>query len=88
MRLRPQGKEADKDIDQSACLDLEGRPLGCTGWPTSSGQTEHPGQTCPNSKGKKLDTGAKKGGKCEKAQKAVKNAPEEELIAEMYEMIL
>ena len=60
----------------------------CTGWLTSSGQTEHPGQTCPNSKEKKLDTGAKKGGKCEKAQKAVKNALEEELIAEMYEMIL
>ena len=39
-------------------------------------------------KEKKLDTGAKKGGKCEKAQKAVKNALEEELIAEMYEMIL
>jgi len=55
---------------------------------TSSGQTEHPGQTCPNTKEKKLDTGAKKGGKCENAQKAVKNALEEELIAEMYEMIL
>ena len=60
----------------------------CTGWLTSSGQTEHPGQTCPNTKEKKLDTGAKKGGKCENAQKAVKNALEEELIAEMYEMIL
>ena len=44
----------------------------CTGWLTSSGQTEHPGQTCPNNKEKKLDTGEKKGGKCEKAQKAVK----------------
>jgi hypothetical protein len=43
----------------------------CTGWLTSSGQTEHPGQTCPNNKEKKLDTGEKKGGKCEKAQKAV-----------------
>ena len=60
----------------------------CTGWLTSSGQTEHPGQTCPNTKEKKLDTGEKKGGKCEKAQKAVKNALEEELIAEMYEMAL
>ena len=60
----------------------------CTGWLTASGQTEDPGQTCPNSKEKKLDTGAKKGGKCERAQKAVKNALEEELIAEMYEMIL
>ena len=39
-------------------------------------------------KEKKLDTGVKKGGKCENAQKAVKNALEEELIAEMYEMIL
>ena len=60
----------------------------CTGWLTSSGQTEHPGQTCPNSKEKKLDTGEKEGGRCERAQKAVKNALEEELIAEMYEMIL
>jgi hypothetical protein len=60
----------------------------CTGRLTGGGKTEHPGQTCPNSKDKKLDTGSKKGGKCEKAQKAVKNALEEELIAEMYEMIL
>ena len=78
--LRPQGEEADKDIDQLASLDPEGQDRGwalqgsckagkCTGWLTSSGQTEHPGQTCPNSKEKKLDTGAKKGGKCEKAQK-------------------
>ena len=65
---------------------LQGREVH--GWLTSSGQTEHPRQTCPNSKGKKLDTGAKKGGKCEKAQKAVKTAPEEKLIAEMYEIIL
>ena len=79
MRLRPQGEEADKDIDQSASLDPKGRTGNgrcragrCTGWLTSSGQTEHPGQTCPNGKGKKLDTGAKKGGECEKAQKAVK----------------
>ena len=60
----------------------------CTGWLTSSGQTQHPGQTCPKHKEKKLDTGEKKGGKCEKAQKAVRNALEEELTAEMYEMIL
>ena len=60
----------------------------CTGWLTSSGQTEHPGQTCPNNKEKELDTGEKKGEKCEKAQKAVKDALEEELIAEMYEMIM
>ena len=60
----------------------------CTGWLTSSGQTEHPGQTCPNRKEKKLDTGEKEGGRCERAQKAVKNALEEELIAEMYEMVL
>ena len=58
------------------------------GWLTSSGQTEHPGQPCPNGKGKKLDTGAKKGGKFEKAHKAAKNAPEEELIVEMHEMVL
>ena len=43
--------------------------------------SEHQGE-------KKLDTGEKKGGKCEKAQKAVKDALEEELIAEMYEMVL
>ena len=60
----------------------------CTGWLTPSGQTEHPGQTCPNSKEKGLDTGAKRGGRNEKAQKAVKNALEEELIEEMYRMIL
>ena len=95
MRLRPQGEETDEDIDQSASLDPEGQDREWAlqgrevhGVLTSSGQTEHPGQTCPNSKEKKLDTGAKKGGKCEKAQKAVKNALEEELIAEMYEMIL
>ena len=52
----------------------------CTGWLTSSGQTEHRGQTCPNTK--------EKGEKCEKAQEAVKNALEEELIAEMYGMVL
>ena len=66
--------------------EVQGREVH--GWLTSSGQTEHPGQTCPNTKEKKLDTGKKKGGKCEKAQNAVKNALEEELIAEMYEMIL
>ena len=60
----------------------------CTGWLTSSGQTEHPEHTCPNSKDKRLDRRAKKAGKCEKAQKAVKNSLEEELIAEMYEMFL
>ena len=49
---------------------------------------EHPGQTCPNSKEKGLDTGDKRGGRNEKAQKAVKNALEEELIEEMYRMIL
>ena len=48
----------------------------------------HPGQTCPNSKEKKLHTGEKRGSLCEIATKAVKNALEEELIAEMYEMIL
>jgi hypothetical protein len=53
-------------------------------WLTPSGQREHPGQTCPNSKEKKLDTGAKRGGRNEKAQQAVKNALEEELIEEMY----
>ena len=46
----------------------------CTGWLTSSGQTEHPGQTCPNSKEKRLDTGEKRGNLCEIANKAVKNA--------------
>ena len=60
----------------------------CTGWLTPSGQTEHPGQTCPNSKEKGLDTGDKRGGRNEKAQKAVKNALEGELIEEMYKMIL
>ena len=60
----------------------------CTGSLMSSGQTEHPGQTCPNSKEKRLHTGEKRGNLCEIANKAVKNALEEELIAEMYEMIL
>ena len=62
----------------------------CTGWPTPSGETEHPGQTCPNrdSKEKDLDTGDKRGGRKEKARKAVKNVLEEELIEEMYRMIL
>ena len=60
----------------------------CTGTLTNGGQTVHPGQTCPNSKEKKLHTGEKRGSLCEIATKAVKNALEEELIAEMYEMIL
>ena len=60
----------------------------CTGSLTSSGRTEHPGQTCPNSKEKRIDTGEKRGRLCEVANKAAKNALEEELIAEMYEMIL
>ena len=54
----------------------------------ANGQTEHPGQTCPNSKEKGLDTGDKRGGRNDKAQKAVKNALEEEVIEEMYRMIL
>ena len=37
----------------------------CTGWLTPSGQTEHPGQTCPNSKEKGLDTRDKRGGRYE-----------------------
>ena len=61
---------------------------GCTGWLTPSGQTEHPAQTYPNSKGKQLDTGSKKGGRNEKAQEVVKNALGEEPIEEMYKMIL
>ena len=62
---------------------------GCTGWLTLAGETEHPGQTCPNSKEKDLDTArGKRGGRNEKARKAVKNALEEELIEEMYRMIL
>ena len=60
----------------------------CTGSLTSSGKTEHPGQACPNSKEKRLDTGEKRGNLCEIANKAGKNALEEELVAEMYEMIL
>ena len=60
----------------------------CTGRLTPSGQTEHPSQTCPNSKEKSLDTGDKRGGRNEKAQKAVKNALEEELVVEMYSMII
>ena len=51
---------------------------------TRSGKTEHPGQTCSNSKEKRLDTGEKKRGKCERAQKTIKNAHVlvEELIAD------
>ena len=40
------------------------------------------------SKEKRIDTGEKRGRLCEVANKAAKNALEEELIAEMYEMIL
>ena len=95
MRLRPQGEEANKDLDQSASVDPRGR-IGdgrckagkCTGRLTSSGKTQHLGQTCPNSKEKRLDTGEKRGNLCEIANKAVKNALKAELIAEMYEMIL
>ena len=46
----------------------------CTGWLTPSGKTEHPGQTCPNSKEKDLDTGDNRGGRNEKAREAAKNA--------------
>ena len=60
----------------------------CTGWLTPSGKTEHPGQTCPNSKEKDLDTGDKRGGRNEKARKAVKNALDEGLIEEMYKMLI
>ena len=89
MCLRPPVEETNENIDQSARTGKGCCKAGkCRGWLTSSGQTEHPGQTCPNIKEKHLDTGVKKGGKCEKAQKAAKNAPEEELIAEMYEIIL
>ena len=58
----------------------------CTGWLTPSGETGHPGQTCPNvnSKEEDLDTEDKRAGRNEKARKAVKNALEEELIEEMY----
>ena len=59
----------------------------CTGRLTPSGQTEHPSQTCSNSKEKSLDTGNKREGRNEKAQKAVKNALKEP-IGEMYSMIL
>ena len=55
---------------------------------TPSGQTKHPGQTCPNSKEKSLDTGHKRGSRNKKAQKAVKNALEKKLIGEMYKMIM
>ena len=53
-------------------------------------KTEHPGQTCSNSKEKDTDTGDKRGRRNKKARKAVKNALEleEELIEEMYRMIL
>ena len=57
-------------------------------WLTPSGKTENPGQTCPNSKEKRLDTEVKKGGWCKRARKAVENALEGELLAEMYEMNL
>ena len=60
----------------------------CTGWLTPAGKTTHPGQTCPNSKEKDLDTGDRRGGRNEKARKAVKNALEVELIEEMYRIIL
>ena len=58
------------------------------GQPDEQREDGHPSQTCPNSKEKRLDTGEERGGLCEIANKAVKNALEEELIAEMYEMIL
>ena len=51
----------------------------------------HPGQTCPNSKEKDLDTRDKikeEGATRIKAREAAKDALEEELIEEMYRMIL
>ena len=102
MCLRAEREKTNQDTDEQTNVDPEeeNRRTGngrckagkCTGWLTPSGQTEplreHPGQTCPNSKEKQLDTGAKKGGRNQKAQKVVKNALEEELIEEMYRMIL
>ena len=95
MCLWPQGEEANEDNGEQTILDPKWSHGGgrckagkCTGWLTQSGKTEHPGQACPNSKEKRLDTGEKRGNRCERAQKAVKNALKEELIAKMYEMIL
>ena len=42
----------------------------------------------PEQQGEETRHWGGKGGKCEKAQKAVQDALEEELIAEMYGMIL
>ena len=48
----------------------------CTRWLTPSRQTEHPGQTCPNSKGKQLDTGAKQEAQREGAESGEERAGE------------
>ena len=65
---------------------MQGREVHVTAneqWSDGAPRTDVPKQ-----QGKEARHGAKKVGKCEKAQKAVKNALEKELIAEMYEMTL
>ena len=88
LRIRPQGEEADEDTDQSASLDpeeqdkewaLQGREVhGVANEQQSDGapRTDVP------------DTGAKRGGKCEKAQKANENALEKETVAEEEPLLL
>ena len=93
MRLRPKGEETDEDTDQSASLGLEGQDWALQGKevhrvaneqrPNGASQTDVPEQ-----QGEEARHWRGGGGKCEKAKKAVKSALEEELIAEMYEMIL
>ena len=60
----------------------------CTGLRTQAGKTKHPRQTMPSSKERRLDTGDKVGGRREHAEKAVKNALEQELVEEMFGTIL
>ena len=94
MSLRPQRDEAniadslDTEVPNRGRALQSGEVHGLANIEREDAKTEHPGQTCPNSKEKRLDTGVKKGGRCEMAQKTTKNAQEEELIAEMYEMTL
>lgn len=60
----------------------------CTGSRTRSGRTKHPRQTIPGSKERRLDTGDKVKGRRELAEKAVKNALEQELVEEMFGTVL
>ena len=60
----------------------------CTGKITSSGRTIHPRQTVANTKQRRVNQGAKTGGRREFTRGAVINAIEPELILEILESVL